>query len=158
MAPTPAPRAPAPPRPPSRPGGPGAPGGPGGRGGPSRPGGASSGRTRVTRAPSDSAVLAVIIAIAVSAVVSVLLTPKPPTVASQSLSMWIAFVAGLFCCTLFFGLMKFFVQKQDDAGTFSDWNIPISKVTIAKALTAVGWLAGAVNCYLISYDLARAFG
>jgi len=72
--------------------------------------------------------------------------------------MWIGFIVGLFCCTLLFGLLQFFVQKQDDAGTFSDWNIPISKVTIAKALTALGWLAGAVNCFLISYDIARAFG
>jgi hypothetical protein len=40
----------------------------------------------------------------------------------------------------------------------SDWNIPVSKITIAKWLTATGWLAGAVNCYLISYDLARNFG
>jgi hypothetical protein len=103
-------------------------------------------------------VLAVIIAIAVSALVSVLLTPKPPSIVNPSGSIWSGFVIGLFVCTLLLGLLLSLVHKQDEAGMSSDWNIPVSKITIAKWLTATGWLSGAVNCYLISYDLARNFG
>jgi hypothetical protein len=103
-------------------------------------------------------VLAVILAIAVSAVVSVLLTPKPPSIVNPTGAIWSGFFIGLFVCTLLLGLLLSLVNKQEEAGTSSDWNIPFSKITIAKWLTATGWLTGAVNCYLISYDLARNFG
>jgi hypothetical protein len=86
-------------------------------------------------------VLAVILAIAVSAVVSVLLTPKPPSIVNPTGAIWSGFFIGLFVCTLLLGLLLSLVNKQEEAGTSSDWNIPI-----------------AVNCYLISYDLARNFG
>jgi hypothetical protein len=96
--------------------------------------------------------------IAVSALVAVAVTPKPPSIMNPTLSIWSGFFIGLFGCTLLLGLLQSFVQRQEEAGSYSDWNIPVSKVTIAKVLTAVGWVAGAVNCYLLAYDFARAIG
>jgi hypothetical protein len=110
------------------------------------------------RGPSDGMVLAVIVGIATSALVSVLLTPKPPSIVNPTGAIWSGFIIGLFACTLLLGLLLSLVHKQDEVGMSSDWNIPVSKITIAKWLTATGWLAGAINCYLISYDLARNFG
>lgn len=148
MAVNPSSRVPTPPNPPR---------GPSGNGnfpGPGRP----IQSTNVNRAPSTGVVLAVIISIAVSAVLSIVLTPKPPKITNPTLSIWSGFFIGLFCCTLLLGLLQSFVQRQEEAGTYSDWNIPLSKVTIAKVLTAIGWAAGAMNCYLLAYDFARAIG
>lgn len=148
MAVNPSSRVPTPPKPPR---------GPSGNGnipGPGRP----IQQASVGRAPSTGAVLAVIIAIAASALLSVVVTPKPPSIMNPTLSIWSGFFIGLFGCTLLLGLLQSFVQRQEEAGTYSDWNIPVSKVTIAKVLTAIGWVAGAVNCYLLAYDFARAIG
>lgn len=148
MAVNPSSRVPTPPKPPR---------GPSGNGnipGPGRP----IQSANVNRAPSTGVVLAVIISIAVSAALSIVLTPKPPKITNPTLSIWSGFFIGLFGCTLLLGLLQSFVQRQEEAGTYSDWNTPVSKVTIAKVLTAVGWIAGAVNCYLLAYDFARAIG
>jgi hypothetical protein len=52
--------------------------------------------------------------------------------------------------------MQFLVAQQHEAGTFSDWNIPVSKVTLAKFVTAIGWGAGGLNCFVLAHNLASA--
>jgi hypothetical protein len=148
MAVNPPTRVPTPPKPPRGPAGGGNFPGPGR---PNQPTSASS-------APSTGLVLAVIIMIAASALIAIAVTPKPPSIMNPTFSIWSGFFIGLFGCTLLLGLLQSFVQRQEEVGTYSDWNIPVSKVTIAKILTAIGWVAGAVNCYLIAYNMASRIG
>ena len=90
------------------------------------------------------------------AVVAVWLTPLPRPVPDPSAGIWTGFLLGLFGCTLSLGLLQFFVNRQREAGSFTDWNIPVSKVTLAKVVTSVGWTAGVVNCFVIAHNLASA--
>lgn len=110
----------------------------------------------VTGGPSATNVLLVFVLNLVCAVVAVVITPFPHPVPDPSVSVWVGFVLGLFGCTLVFGLMQFLVAQQHEAGTFSDWNIPVSKVSIAKAVTFVGWVAGVLNCFVLAHNLASA--
>lgn len=90
------------------------------------------------------------------AAAAVVLTPAPLPVPDPTGSVWVGFLAGLFGCTVVFGLLQVFVNQQREVGTFSDWNIPVSKVTIAKGIMVVGWAAGVVNCYVLAHNLASA--
>ena len=109
---------------------------------------------KVGRAPSDLVVLIVLMVNLALATAAVVLTPAPLPVPDPTVSVWVGFLAGLFGCTLVFGLLQVFVNQQREVGTFSDWNIPVSKVTIAKGIMVVGWAAGVVNCYVLAHNLA----
>jgi hypothetical protein len=110
----------------------------------------------VGRGPSDLVVLGTLILNLALALLAVVMTPAPVPVPDPSVSVWVGFLAGLFGCTLVFGLLQVFVNQQREVGTFSDWNIPVSKVTIAKGIMIMGWAAGVVNCYVLAHNLASA--
>jgi len=112
--------------------------------------------SKAGRAPSDLVVLIVLMVNLALAAAAVVLTPAPLPVPDPTVSVWVGFLAGLFGCTLVFGLLQVFVNQQREVGTFSDWNIPVSKVTIAKGIMVVGWAAGVVNCYVLAHNLASA--
>ena len=149
-------RPPAPPRPPGAGGPPRPPGAPGQNlpPGAGRPGG--GGRTASFNSPSTGQVLGLLISILVFSVGAVLSLPLPPKLVTPTFSNWLGFVLGLFGCTFTFGLMQLSVNRQREAGTFSDWSIPLSKMTVAKFFTLLGWIAGSVHCYLIANHFARA--
>ena len=150
-------RPPAPPRPPGA-GGPPRP--PGAHGQPLPPGAgrpSGGGWTASFNSPSTVQVLGLFIFIVVSSVGAVFFSlPLPPKLVTLTFSNWLGFVLGLFGCTFSFGLMQLFVNRQRGAGTFSDWSIPLSKITAAKFFTLLGWIAGSVHCYLIANYFARA--
>lgn len=110
----------------------------------------------VASSPSTLKVLLVFLVNLACAIVAAVLTPFPRPVPDPSSSVWAGFLLGLFGCTLLFGLMQFLVAQQHEAGTFSDWNIPVSKVTLAKFVTAIGWGAGGLNCFVLAHNLASA--
>jgi hypothetical protein len=148
-------RPPAPPRPPGA-GGPPRPPGASGQPlppGAGRPGG--GGRTVSFNSPSTGQVLGLFILNALFSAGAVLSIPLPPKFVDLTFSNWFGFVLGLFGCTFSFGLMRLFVARQRGAGTFSDWSIPLSKITAAKFFTLLGWIAGSVHCYLIANYFAR---
>lgn len=70
--------------------------------------------------------------------------------------MWIGFITGLLGSTVSFGALQFFVNQQYAAGTFSDWPFPVSKMTLARLATVIGWIAGGINCYMLAHDFARS--
>jgi hypothetical protein len=107
-------------------------------------------------AVSARTVLGTFVTLLVVAVVSIFLAPSPFSQQVPELSNVVGFFAGLFGCTLIFGLLQFFVNQQYAAGTFADWNFPVSKITFAKAFTAIGWIAGGINGYIIAIDIARS--
>ena len=148
-------RPPAPPRPP-------------GAGGPPRPPGATGftpppgagrpsggGLTGSFNSPSTGQVLGLFILIVLFSAGSIF-SALPPELITPTFTNWLGFILGLFGCTFTFGLMQLFVQRQREAGTFSDWNIPLSKMTAAKFFTLLGWISGSFHCYLIANHFARA--
>jgi hypothetical protein len=151
-----------------RPGGMGGPTGPRGPGGPSGsvgsgpgPGAPFGGGPKPpqpkVKAPSDRALLFVFLIIVVFAIISVILTPNPFSHPSITATSVIGGLLGLFGCTITFGFYRFMVNQQYAANSFSEWNFPVSRGRMAQVATIVGWTAGAVNCYLISYEVARNF-
>jgi len=145
-----------------RPGGMGGPTGPRGPVGPGPGPGAPFGggpkppQPKV-KAPSGRSLLSVFVTIVVFAIVSVSLTPNPFTHPSITVASVIGGLLGLFGCTIAFGFYRFMVNQQYAANSFSEWNFPVSRGRMAQIATIVGWTAGAVNCYLISYEVARNF-
>lgn len=145
------------------PGGPGRPNGPGGPGGPRGPGGPGSGpggnfvRPPKVKAPSARALLLVFLGLVLLACISVAFTPSPFTHPAISFASVLGAVFGLFGCTILFGFYRFMVNQQYAANTFSEWNFPLSRGRLAQIVTMIGWAAGAVNCYLIAYEIARNF-
>ena len=148
-------RPPAPPRPPGAGGPPRPPGAPGQNlpPGAGRPGG--GGRTASFNSPSTGQVLGLFILLVIFSAGAVLSVPLPPKLVDPTFSNWFGFVLGLFGCTFSFGIMQLFVARQRGAGTFSDWSIPLSKITAAKFFTLLGWIAGSVHCYLIANYFAK---
>ena len=140
---------------------PGGPKGPNSFGGPGGPGGTSGpGRTPPppkVKAPSDRDLLLVFIGLVLVACISVYFTPSPLTHPAISLTSVLGLVLGLFGCTILFGFYRFMVNQQYAANTFSEWNFPVSRGRMAQIATMIGWAAGAANCYLISYEVARNF-
>ena len=146
---------------------------PGGMGGPPRPGGASGPAayrpqvgggaggpkppTPKVNAPTARTLLLVFLGLVLLAAISVYLTPSPLSNPAISVGSVIGGLAGLFGCTITFGLYRFVVDQQSAANTFSEWNFSLSRGRLAQIATIVGWLAGAINCYLISYEVAREF-
>ena len=148
-------RPPTPPRPPGaggppRPPGPGYPLPPGG----GRPSG--GGTTFSFNSPSTGQVLGLFVLIVLFSAGAIFSLPIPPKMVTPTFSNWLGFILGLFGCTFSFGLMQLFVNRQRGAGTFSDWSIPLSKITAAKFFTLLGWIAGSFHCYLIANHFARA--
>ena len=140
---------------PPRPGGPKGPnpyGGPGGPGGPGR-----TPPPPKVKAPSDRDLLLVFLGLVLVACISVYFTPSPLTHPEISLTSVLGLVLGLFGCTILFGFYRFMVNQQYAANTFSEWNFPVSRGRMAQIATMIGWAAGAANCYLISYEVARNF-
>ena len=113
--------------------------------------------TPKVQAPAARTVFLVFLALIFLATISVYLTPSPFSHPASSVGSVIGGLIGLFGCTITFGLYRFVVDQQSAANTFSEWNFPISRGRLAQIATIVGWLAGAVNCYLISYEVAREF-
>jgi hypothetical protein len=109
------------------------------------------------KAPSDRDLLLVFIGLVLIAGVSVYFTPSPLTHPEISLTSVLGLVLGLFGCTILFGFYRFMVNQQYAANTFSEWNFPMSRGRLAQIATMIGWAAGAANCYLISYEIARNF-
>lgn len=149
-------RPPSPPRPP-------------GAGGPPRPPSASGvapppgagrprggGTTVSSNSPSTGQVLGLFLLIVVFSAGAIFSLPIPPKLVTPTFTNWLGFVLGLFGCTFSYGLMQLFVNRQREAGTFSDWSIPLSKMTAAKFFTLLGWIAGSFHCYLIANHFARA--
>ena len=141
---------------------------PSGMGGPPRPGGASRPQvgggaggpkppTPKVNAPTSRTLLLVFLGLVLLAAISVYLTPSPLSHPAISVGSVIGGLTGLFGCTITIGLYRFMVDQQSAANTFSEWNFPLSRGRLAQIATIVGWLAGAVNCYLISYEVAREF-
>lgn len=127
----------------------------GGRIGPGAPN--PQNRLRLVQgAVSARTVLGTFVTLLVVAVVSIFLAPSPFSQQVPQLSNVVGFFAGLFGCTLMFGLLQFFVNQQYAAGTFADWNFPVSKIMFAKVFTAIGWIAGGINGYIIAIDMARS--
>jgi hypothetical protein len=85
----------------------------------------------------------------------VYLTPSPFTNPDVTLGPITGALFGLFGCTIIFGIYRFIVDQQHEANNFSEWNFPISRGRMAQVFTVIGWTAGAINCYLISYEIAR---
>lgn len=144
-------------------GGPGRPNGPGGPGGPSGPVGPGTGsggnfvRPPKVKAPSARALLLVFLGLVLLASISVAFTPSPFTHPAISFTSVLGAVFGLFGCTILFGFYRFMVNQQYAANTFAEWNFPLSRGRLAQIVTMIGWTAGAVNCYLIAYEIARNF-
>lgn len=109
------------------------------------------------KAPSSTSLLLVFIGLVSIACISVLLTPPPLTHPAVSSKSVIAGLLGLFGCTIAYGYYRFMVNQQSAANTFAEWNFPLSRGRLAQVMTVVGWAAGAANCYLIAYELARDF-
>lgn len=120
------------------------------------PGGGARAIRESGSAPSELSVSIVFLVNLLFAVVAVWLTPFPRPVPDPSAGIWTGFLLGLFGCTLSLGLLQFFVNRQREVGSFTDWNIPVSKVTLAKIVTSVGWIAGVVNCFVLAHNLASA--
>lgn len=134
-------------------------GGQGGPGGPVRPGSPGGQRPPQPKmhAPSARALLLVFLGLVLIAVVSVYFTPSPLSHPEVSLKSVLGALLGLFGCTVTFGFYRFMVNQQYAANKFSEWNFPVSRGRMAQIATMIGWAAGAVNCYLISYEIARNF-
>jgi hypothetical protein len=146
---------------------------PSGMGGPPRPGGANGTGafppkigggvggpkppTPKVKAPTARTLLLVFLGLVLLAAISVYLTPSPLSHPAISVGSVIGGLTGLFGCTITFGLYRFVVDQQSAANTFSEWNFSLSRGRLARIATIVGWLAGAINCYLISYEVAREF-
>lgn len=146
---------------------------PSGMGGPPRPGGVNAtgaDRPQIgggvggskppkpkVKAPTARTLLLVFLGLILLASISAYLTPSPLSHPAISVGSVIGGLIGLFGCTITFGLYRFIVNQQFAAGSFAEWNFPISRGRLAQVATIVGWLAGAVNCYLISYEIAREF-
>ena len=143
---------------------------PGGMGGPPKPGSpmgstlhapkaGGGSKTKFpqpkTKAPSPRALLAVFLLLVLVACISVYLTPSPFTNPDVSVGPIIGALFGLFGCTIIFGVYRFIVDQQHEANSFSEWNFPVSRGRMAQVFTVIGWTAGAINCYLISYEIAR---
>lgn len=117
----------------------------------------SGGGTTVSfNSPSTGQVLGLFILIIVFSAGAIFSLPIPPKLVTPTSTNWLGFVLGLFGCTFSYGLMQLFVNRQREAGTFSDWSIPLSKMTAAKFFTLLGWIAGSFHCYLIANHFARA--
>lgn len=127
--------------------------GTGGVGG--RPGGVALPRERV-QSVSNGTVLGTFLILVFATLLTLLMTKLAWGHGTPTVSMWVGFLTGLFGCTVTFGTLQFFVNQQYAAGTFSDWAFKISKMTIARVATIVGWLAGSVNCYLLAHHFARS--
>ncbi len=107
-------------------------------------------------AVSAKTILGTFIALLFVATVSIFLAPSPFSQRIPETSNVVGFIAGLFGCTLIFGLLQFFINQQYAAGTFTDWNFPISKIAFAKIFTAIGWFTGGINGYIIAVHIARS--
>jgi len=105
---------------------------------------------------SSRTVLGTFLGLAVIAALSIILAPSPFSQKVPEASNFVGFFAGLFGCTLVFGLLQFFVNQQYAAGTFADWNFPIAKITFAKVFAVTGWIAGGINGYIIAVHIARS--
>lgn len=144
------------PKPYGGPGGPGGPVHPTGPGGPIVPGGGQPPQPKV-KAPSARDLLLVFLSLVLVACVAIYFTPSPLTHPAISLTSILGLLLGLFGCTILFGFYRFMVNQQYAANTFAEWNFPLSRGRLAQVITIIGWAAGAINCYLISYEIARNF-
>lgn len=121
-----------------------------------RPGAGSVGvRPPRVKAVSKQTLIATFIALTFTSFLSLWMTMLAWGNGTPTVPMWIGFLGGLFGCTIGFGVLQFFVNQQTAAGTFTDWRFAISRMTVARVLTFVGWMGGGVNCYLLANHFAR---